>query len=132
MFDERSVQKMLSIMNQHLPVSKRSITELLAEKDPSYLAKDGHVYRFDRRELEHLASLLNDLDRPRLRLPILIMSDTGYEGGAWKVTGKIEVKVIAALLEREPESETEMRLFFPHLHQLRKSLPTTTTVMYAP
>lgn len=132
MFDESSLQRFIVIMNRHLPTQRRSLNELLQEKDPYYEGKDGHRYKLDRAELEYLDSLLDVFDKGRLRLPILIMTETESETGAWKVTGKLEAKVIAKVLERELDTEDTVRFYHPHLHELRKKLPTTTTIMYMP
>jgi hypothetical protein len=132
MFDENTLQRFLIIMNQHLPVQRRSLAELLLEAEPSYEGKDGHRYRLDRKELEYIASLLEPSERSRFRLPILLMSDTGYETGAWKVEGKLEVKVMSRILGIEPDTEERMRFYYPHLNDLRRRLPTSTTVMFLP
>jgi uncharacterized protein (UPF0216 family) len=132
MFDEGVMQKLLATMNQHLPAQRRPLSELLLEKEPHYLGKDGHRYRLDRKELDHIAILLDPFDKARLRLPILIMTDTTYESGGWRVAGKVEAKLVSKVLGREMDSEEEIRFFFPHLHELRKQLPTSTTVMYMP
>jgi uncharacterized protein (UPF0216 family) len=60
------------------------------------------------------------------------MSDTGYETGAWKVEGKLEVKVMSRILGIEPDTEERMRFYYPHLNDLRRRLPTSTTVMFLP
>jgi len=132
MFDEATLQKLLLAMNQHLPKQRRPLSELLLEKEPRYYGKDGHSYRLDKSELVFIASLLDSLDKARLRLPILLMSDTSYEGGAWKVTGKVEARLISKILGREIDSEDEIRLYYPHLSEVRKKLPTTTTIMFMP
>jgi uncharacterized protein len=132
MFDEGVLQKLLANMNQHLPAQRKPLTELLLDKDPYYIGKDGHRYRLDRKELEYIASLLDLFEQARLRLPILIMTDTTYDSGGWRVAGKVEAKLISKVLEREMDSEEEIRFFFPHLNELRKKLPTSTTVMFMP
>jgi len=132
MFDESSLQRFIIVMNSHLPAKKRSLIELLLEKDPCYDGKDGHRYHLEREELEYLSSLMDPMERSKLRLPILIMTDTGSESGAWKVMGRIEAKVIAKVLGRDLDTEDMVRFYYPHLHELRKKLPTTTSVMYMP
>ena len=46
--------------------------------------------------------------------------------------GRLEVRLISRLINREPEREDEMRIFYPHLLEIRKMLPTTTNSMYMP
>lgn len=132
MFDETTLQRLMTVMNRHLPAQRRALTDLLLEKDPCYEGKDGIRYKVERAELEYLGSLLDAPDKGRLRIPILIMTDTGSESGAWKVTGKVEARVIAKVLSRDLDTEDTVRFYYPHLYELRKKLPTTTTVMYMP
>jgi len=132
MFDESSLKRMLGIMNRHLPESRRSLIELEQEADPHYISKDGHRYRIDKDEIALISSLVDRYEKGKVRLPILIMTETGCESGAWKVEGRIEVKVIAAVLGKEPDSEDKIRFYYPHLNELRRRLPTSTTVMYMP
>lgn len=132
MFDESTLQRFVTVMNRHLPAQRKALADLLLEKEPSYEGKDGNRYKLNREELVYLDSLLDFFDKGKLRIPILIMTDTETEGGAWKVTGKVEAKVIAKVLERDLDTQDMVRFFHPHLHDLRKKLPTTTTVMYMP
>ena len=132
MFDESTLQRFIIIMNRHLPAQRKSLADLLLEKDPFYEGKDGNRYKVNNEELVYLDSLLDFFDKGKLRIPILVMTDTESESGAWKVTGKVEAKVIAKALERDLDTEDMVRFYYPHLHELRKKLPTTTTVMYMP
>lgn len=132
MFDDPSFQKFVSSMNTHLPAQKRSLAELLADEDPAYMGKDGHRYCVDRAELEYLASIVPEVDRGKVRLPILVMTDTGADSGAWKVTGRVEAKLVAMILKRDPDAEDMVLFYYPHLHELRRKLPTTTSVMFLP
>lgn len=130
-FNERAMQRLFANMNQHVPVKRRSLEALLNDDDPKYQGKDGAVYSLARKELELLAELVDDEDRSRLKLPILIMTDTSYGDGYWKVMGKIEVKVISRLINRQPEREDEMRIFYPYLKDIRDRLPTTTNTVFS-
>jgi uncharacterized protein (UPF0216 family) len=89
------------------------------------------VYSLARKELKLLAELVDDEDRSRLKLPILIMTDTSYGDGYWKVMGKIEVRVMSRLIGRQPEREDEMRIFYPYLKDIRDKLPTTTNTVFS-
>jgi uncharacterized protein (UPF0216 family) len=132
MFDESTLQRFITNMNRHLPAKRKALADLLLEKEPFYEGKDGNRYKLERAELLYLDSLLGIFDKGKLRLPILVMTDTESETGAWKVTGKVEAKIIAKVLERDLDTEDMVRFYHPHLHELRKKLPTTTTVMYVP
>jgi len=90
-------------------------------------------YRIKKAELDLLAGMLDDMERNKLKLPIIIMTDTSSDhGGSWKVMGRVEVKVVSALVGREPEFPDQMRLFNPHVGKLRSVLPTATTTLFSP
>lgn len=131
LLNERTMQGLFTSMNQHIPVKRRSLEQLLNDPEPSYQARDGRVYRLDRSELLLLSELLGPEERSSLRLPILIMTDTSYGDGYWKVMGRAEVKALSALIGREPEKEDEMRVFYPYLKEIRDRLPTTTTTVFS-
>jgi len=126
------MEKLLLSMNRHLPSRRRSLAELMSETEPSFEGKDGTVYHMKRAELERIAALIDPFEWGRLKLPIFVSTDTSYPGGAWKVRGRLETKVVSALLSREPEREDEMRLFHPHMSLLRDLLPTTIVVFFMP
>ncbi|MHC1709216.1 MAG: DUF61 family protein [Methanomassiliicoccales archaeon] len=130
-FNERAMQRLFSNMNQHVPVKRRSLQQLLLEGDPSYVGKDGRTYKIDRKELDILAEMLDPDERSRLKLPILIMTDTSYGDGYWKVIGTLEVKVLSKLINRTPEKDDEMRVFYPYLKEIRDKLPTATNTVFS-
>jgi uncharacterized protein (UPF0216 family) len=132
MFSNGTFEKFIASMNRHLPATRRRLIDLLNEENPSYIGKDGNTYKISKSEIEYIASLLDDVDKERLKLPIFIMTDTSYPGGAWKVSGRIEVQLVSRIICREPENENEIRIFYPHLMELRKRLPTATTCLYVP
>ncbi len=133
MFEDSSFKKMMEMMNRHVPPKRRSLSDLLGEKDPSYSGRDGNVYHIAPDELQLLSNNLSRFDWPKLKLPIILMTDTSYEqGGAWKVMGKAEASVVASLIGKKAEKEDEIRLFHPHMVELRRKLPTATTCMYMP
>lgn len=130
-FNERAMQRLFTNMNQHVPVKRRSLQQLLQDSDPSYVGKDGRTYKINRKELELLSELLDPEERGRLKLPILIMTDTSYGDGYWKVIGKLEVKVFSLIINRAPEKEDEMRVFYPYLKEIRDKLPTATNTVFS-
>ena len=133
MQDDYQFRKLMEMMNRHVPTKRISLAELLRSKEAGYQGKDGVNYHIKRKELDLLASLLDPYEREKLKLPIIVMTDTSYEGGgAWKVMGKLEVKVVSKIVGREAEFPDQMRLFHPHMIKLRSELPTATTTMFAP
>jgi len=130
-FNERTMQRLFTNMNNHVPTSRRSLETLLRDEDPVYTGKDGTIYHLNKNELLLLSSLLEEEERPRLKLPILIFTDTSYGDGYWKIMGKAEVKAISKLIGREPEKEDEMRLFYPYYKDVRDKLPTTTNAVFS-
>jgi uncharacterized protein (UPF0216 family) len=131
-FDEGSFKRLIGVMNRHLPAQRRTLAGLLEEDSPSYVGKDGNTYDIDRIELELIASFLDENEVKRLRIPIYISTDLSYPGGAWKVEGMIEVKVISRIIGRRPDRSDMLRLFHPHIREVRRKLPDSTTVLYLP
>jgi uncharacterized protein (UPF0216 family) len=132
MFNDTSLQRLLSTMNGHIPTTRRSVSALLDDPDPSYQSKDGKTYKMAKKEIEQVAALLSPWELGRLKLPIVLMSDTGYEMSVWKSNGVFETKVISNIIRREPEREDMVLVYYPHLVEIRRRMPTTVTVMYAP
>lgn len=130
-FNERAMQRLFSNMNQHVPAKRRTLGSLLLDDEPTYQGKDGSIYKLDRKELLLLAGFLDDEERSHLKIPILIMTDTSYGDGYWKVMGKIEVKALSKLIGRGPEKEDEMRVFYPYFRDIRMKLPTTTNAVFS-
>jgi uncharacterized protein (UPF0216 family) len=118
-------------MNRHVPTRRVSLGELRRQEEAGYQAKDGRRYHISKEEIELVASLLEPWDQERIKLPIIIMTDAS-EGGMWKVMGKLEVRVVSQLVGRSPEFEDRMRLFHPHVVELRRRLPTATTTVFSP
>jgi uncharacterized protein (UPF0216 family) len=132
MFNEKAMQSMLSSMNSHVPAKRASLADLLDSKDPAYEGKDGTRYELDPKELRLIASCVDPWETDRVKIPLLLVTDTSYEQGQWKVMGKMETKIISKLIGREPEKADEMLIFYPHLKELREKLPTALVIMYMP
>jgi uncharacterized protein (UPF0216 family) len=133
MQDDSQMRRLLEMMNRHVPSKRTSLAELLKAKEAGYQGKDGVNYHIKRGELEYLAAIVDPWDQGKLKLPIIIMTDTSDEGGgAWKVMGRVEVKLVSQIVGREPEFPDQMRLFHPHMVKLRSVLPTATTTMFSP
>jgi len=128
---EGEMRKLLESMNWHVPAKRVSLGELRRQVEAGYQAKDGRRYHISKEEINLVASLLDPWDQDRIKLPIIVMTDAS-EGGMWKVMGRLEVKVVSQIVGRTPEFEDQMRLFHPHVVELRRRLPTATTIMFSP
>jgi uncharacterized protein len=130
MLDERVMERLIRNMNEHIPPKRKSLAAMLDEDEPFYEGKDGRKYKVFKDELKKLASCADPWDLDRIKIPILLMTDTS--NGNWKVIGKAETKLISRLINREPEKEDEIVIFYPHLNDLRRQFPTATNAMYMP
>ena len=89
MFDERVLEKLFKNMNQHVPSQRPNLADLLASSDPSYIGKDGRTYCLDREELKLISANLDSWDWSRLKIPILLMTDTTSRSGVLEGDGSI-------------------------------------------
>jgi hypothetical protein len=132
MLDEKVIESLIRNMNEHIPTKRKSLADMLEENEPFYEGKDGRYYVVSKDELRKLASFADPWDLGRIKIPILLMTDTSYGNGYWKVIGKAETRLISRLINREPEKEDEIVIFYPQLNDLRRLFPTTTNAMYMP
>jgi len=106
---------------------RKTLKELIDEEKPHVII-NGKRHRIKRRELEFLKEIANE----NLKIPIVLEVDTSI-GGAIKVSGVEEVKVISKILEKEidPFSERDiLYIYKPELKIVRKELPTTTQLIF--
>ncbi len=126
----RILSRQLQLLNSHLAKSRRSLESLLMEDEPFIELRDKSEHYFKREELRKIANLLTPRERQHLRLPIYIeLSSDKYGGGTARIAGKLEVKIVAAILGKEPSGDA-LFVYRPELRALRKELPTTTQYMF--
>lgn len=132
-FEKKMSLKLLQTLNRHLPKKRKTLRELLEEDKPGVAAMDGSTHVFDKKELEKLASMLEDWEHDKLRLPIYLEMSSSMERGAIKISGRIECRIIGRLLHGEEagmEEKDSTVIYYPHLKKIRKELPTTTQYMF--
>ncbi|MCE5297000.1 MAG: DUF61 family protein [Euryarchaeota archaeon] len=132
MFREGTLEKLFKNMNSHVPAIRPSLEALLQMDEPSYSDKNGRTYIVSRDELLDLSSFVDKWELSRVKVPILLMTDPNYESGRWKVIGRVETKAISRILNREPEKEDEILIFYPQMMMLRKRFSTVTNCFYMP
>ncbi len=127
---DRIIAKEVLRLNRHLPERRKTLAELLEERRPKVVTRDGHEHFFDREELELLASVLPKFMHHRLKIPILIELG-GYHGKAF-VRGKAETRAVCEILGMEWSFRQEsVELNMLEVRELRRRLPTTTQYMFS-
>lgn len=136
MLYEKALQRYLSdelkVVNAHLPRQRKPLSELLGEEHPHVVCSDGSVQSFKRKELEFLAGLLDEEERQKLPVPILLEVGHG-EGEAIVLCHEgIEEKVLSHVLEMPlVRTESGIRIYRPQLSALRSVLKTTTQYVFS-
>lgn len=133
---EKSLQRYLSdelrVVNAHLPQHRKLLSELLSEEYPHVLCSDGSVQSFKRKELEYLASLLDEEECQKLLLPILIEVVPNQSEAIVLCPQKIEEKIVSSILDMSlVKVEEGLRIYRPQLAALRTVLKTTTQYAFS-
>ena len=125
------VTSILKDLNSNLAAGKRPITEMM-DGDRTYTMKDGSVIEVPEEQVRMVWDACDDQQRIALRLPIYVSTDTSGKTGAWKVEGRVEAAVVAALLGKRIHREGYLRLYFPDLNELKKLIPDCYIVVFTP
>lgn len=132
-FLEACLSSELRLVNASLPRTRRPLSEVLIESQPSVPCADGTRQLLKRAELRFLESMLEEEDRQELLLPIIIeMGGDGTEGLVL-CASDAELKVLSAVLGMELgyERPGRVRLYRPQLSVLRRKLRTTTQYAFS-
>jgi uncharacterized protein (UPF0216 family) len=57
MISDRTLAKMIEAMNKHLPVKRRTLSEMLNEDEPTIRAQDGNEYLIEKHEMSLFPSM---------------------------------------------------------------------------
>jgi uncharacterized protein (UPF0216 family) len=93
---KKVMERPLHKMNEHIPAKRKSLTDMLDETESFYEGKDGQKNKVSKDELKKVAVVGDPWDLNRIKIPILLMTDTSYGDGYWKVIGKAETRLISA------------------------------------
>jgi uncharacterized protein (UPF0216 family) len=86
-FTTTALREDLRRLNSHLPRSRRPLDELLAEDSPNVTSVSGHLIKMKKQELVDLSSSIPNLERSKIRLPIILLRRTDLGPGAFVVLG---------------------------------------------
>ncbi len=129
---EQCLKGELRVVNAGLPRSQKLLSDLLHEEYPHIACSDGNTHFFKKRELEHLASILNPDEQKELLLPILI--EVGQNQAETTILCQTEVvqKIITGILNMPVTPEQgRITIYKPQLALLRKMLKTTTQYVFS-
>ncbi|MEM1525842.1 MAG: DUF61 family protein [Ignisphaera sp.] len=124
---DKLLQAELRIVNKHLPASRKSLKQLLDEKIPYVLCRDGSIHVFRRSELQMLKTYVSDDEASRLYLPIVIQVRADMDIMTGFVENELEASIIRRILGLKPPLEGELKKLFlykPQLYELRYKFST--------
>lgn len=126
------VESILAESNSNVPVSRRTLMDHLENGGFSYRTSRGEAFEMDPSEIQAIARFCTDAEKIRLRMPIIVSTDTSAEGGAWKVDGETETSVVSKILGKRPYRKDMLRFYNPNLADLRRKFPTTVVLAFVP
>lgn len=130
-FPGQTLRDEFKVMNAHLPRKQRSLTELLKEKHPHVMCKDGRVHFFKRKELEDLSQMLDKTEQDVLLLPIILEVTSDQGGVTIRSKTGTEAKVFSKSLGMPVVcKQGVITIFSPQLSVVRRSLKTTTQYVF--
>ncbi|MBW2558409.1 MAG: DUF61 family protein [Deltaproteobacteria bacterium] len=128
---ENCLKDDLKTLNAHLPRKRKLLSELLEEKHPHVECGDGSTHFFKKKELEHLAVMLDDSEKQALMLPIMIEVGSVEGGTIVRSKNGTEAEVFSKILDMPIDCKCDViTVFRPQLNVLRKVLKTTTQYIF--
>ena len=127
--ESRVFAKLVRSLNDHLPVERKALVELLGEEKPRVACRDGSSHRIRREELEAIERIVRprwENEAERLKLPILIEMAPDYGRSAARIRGRVYCDIVQSILGEERKTTDEMVIFRPDIRRLRRELPSAT------
>lgn len=130
--DSMHLDKALMQMNSSIPVNRRSLLDYEENGDLFFTTRDGVRCEISKEEIDYLCGICTEIEKMRLKLPLLISTDCSGDITSWKVEGRTETAVAARILNKPVMSEDHLRFYNPDLKRLRSLLPSCTAVTFLP
>jgi uncharacterized protein (UPF0216 family) len=133
------LEREVAELNNHLPRTKKSLEQLLVERNPAFITRDGQVSAIRREELEELAELVPPMFHSVVMVPFTILRRTSLGPGAHTIGGtKLEqftvlriIHKVSATYEVWREITLPKCIYSPEVSLLRRKLPTTTAIGFS-
>ena len=130
--EEAFMSSIMKDLNSNLAVNKRTLEQMMDSGDYTYRTRDGSVVDIPAEQMQFLWGVCDDSQRISLRLPIYVSTDISGEGAAWKVDGRVEAPVVAAILGKRLHRDDNIRLYHPELKDLRAKIPDCVMIVFTP
>ena len=130
--DAMHLDKALMQMNSSVPVNRRTLLDYAENGDLTFSTRDGGTCEISGEEIDYLCGICTEIEKMRLKLPLMISTDCSGDITSWKVDGAVETSVVARILNKPVLSQDHLRFYNPDLKRLRSLLPTCTVVTFLP
>ena len=130
--DALHLDKALMQMNSSVPVDRRSLLDYSENGNLTFSTRDGGTCEMSKEEIDYLCGVCTEIEKMRLKLPLLISTDCSGDITSWKVEGAVETAVVARVLGKTVIAPDHLRFYNPDLKRLRSLLPTCTAVTFLP
>lgn len=85
-------------INSHLPKQRKTLKELLSERDPQVPTVRGEKIKMKKTDLQNLSDIVPENAREKIKLPIILMRRMDLGPGAFTILGDPYEEFITALL----------------------------------
>ena len=130
------IERDIETINDHLPLTRPSLKELLKLDSPEYRTRTGEMSVFKHEEIEQLAKEVPTKFHDEVKLPIVILRRLDLGRGFYSVTGsKPELFLVWKIVgqvdlewEKIAEWKPKDRMYRPQVQILRRKLPSATCI----
>ena len=133
---DRIIEHEIDSINDHMPITRHTVHELLESDSPQYITRGGEVSILKKDEIAEIAEEVPPQFHKDIRLPIVILRRMDYGPGIYSVAGeKAELFLIHRILGHvdlqwgEFQTWTPVeKLMRPQVQAVRRRLPSTTCI----
>ncbi len=111
----------LRVVNKSLPVRRKTLSELINEKYPYVVTRDGGIHMFRRSELALAYKVLGDELSKKLLLPIILEVRTEFKETVMVVNDEVAVILISRLLGLR-DASPPLYIYPPQLALIRNKI----------
>ncbi|MGC8936960.1 MAG: DUF61 family protein [Candidatus Methanomethylicaceae archaeon] len=127
MDDQDRLSKMLwevelKRLNDNLPKVRKTLSSLLAEREPGYITLVDEKVSFNRSELEKVASLVPKDKMDLVSLPIMIIKEWGTKKGVYTIQGNESERELINTILKKPKGNRYV--YLPDILELSKRIPS--------